>query len=710
MKQLLLRALLGLLALPAVAAAQVEDDRENDTPTGTYWNRGVTEAQINTLVGQGWRLTNIAIDSTSPSYTFTVTMVPNSGAYAISTWWYYGITSTTLGNLLTQNGARLTDLEVVDNGSGSARFTCIMVSNTGVNAKSWGYVFNTTTTAITNFTNAGNRIVDLEQYTLNGNTYYAAVGIANTGRDARGWWYYYGISQGTLNSLLSSNNGRIYDLDRVSGGYNVVMLAQGSQKNWRFYGIDEQAVTDQLSQIGARAIDIERYFTLSGYRYDVVMINNSNALSTRISEIIRGGTTGWGGVYFKRANGSVLGYINGDRPHEPASTLKTLHLLQAMRSVQLNTVELSDIYRTYTVGGPDSCPSGSGSYTDESLESALAQMMDRSDNTRTRTITDNFGGFSGLNSRAAALGMTSTDVNHHIGCGTPANVTTLRDIAHLHEQVVNGYLGAERDNFYRLMRQDYVNGGYAFGELWPVMQAEATAAGLNSTQFSAFRNDFLIAFKKGGYGVNGLFYRCWGGYVRIPFYANGGIDLREYMVGSFVSDATNETNAVNTCNLAAAEVLRDELRTALRTYRGYVPGEFTRFGSACAGSNGTPDLDATGTPEIGQRFVYRITSVPRSTPVVLHLGVSTTSWSGIPLPFHLSALGATGCYLRTDVVVSATLSSGILGSTSFGIDIPIDPLLIGNQVVAQALAFDPAANRLGLTTTNGLVVGIGGRP
>ena len=36
MKQHLLRALLGLFALPAIAAAQVEDDRESDTPTGTY--------------------------------------------------------------------------------------------------------------------------------------------------------------------------------------------------------------------------------------------------------------------------------------------------------------------------------------------------------------------------------------------------------------------------------------------------------------------------------------------------------------------------------------------------------------------------------------------------------------------------------------------------------------------------------------------------
>jgi hypothetical protein len=710
MKLFALRLLLCLAAVSGAVRAQVEDDRENDTPTGTYWNRGVSEAQINSLIGQGWRLTNIAIDSTSPSYTFTVAMVPNSGAYAISTWWYYGITSTTLGNLLSQNSARLTDLEVVDNGSGSARFTCIMVSNTGANAKSWGYVFNTSQTAVNNFVATGNRLVDLEQYSLNGNTYYAAVGISNTGRDARGWWYYYGVNQSTLNSLLSSNNARIYDLDRVSGGYNVVMLAQGVQKNWRFYGLDEQTVTDQLSQIGARAIDIERYFTLSGYRYDVVMINNSNALSTRISEILRGTTNGHSGVYLKRVNGPVLAYINGDRPHEPASTLKILHHLQALRSVQLGSTTLETNYRTYTAGGGNSCPSGSGSFVDEPLRTVLSRMMDASDNTRTRTVTDNFGGFSGLNSRASVLGMTSTQVNHHIGCGTPANRTTLRDIAHLMEQVANGYLGSQREDFYELMRNDYAGSGYAEGELWPVMQAEANAAGLSAAELSAFRGDYYMAFKKGGYGVNGLYYRCWGGWVRIPFYANGGVVLREYLVGSFVADGSSEANAIDAAKFAAAEVLRDELRAALRTYRGYVPGSFSSFGTACAGTNGTPSLGATGTPELGQRIVYRISSAPVGAIVVLHFGSSTTSWNGIPLPFDLGVLNAPGCFLRTNAIASASLTAGILGSTSLGVDIPIDPLIIGASVVSQALILDRGANRLGLTTSQGLRTNVGGRP
>lgn len=704
-----LRTFLLLACAAGVIPAQTEDDRENDTPTGTYWNIGMSEAAINTVLGQGWRLTDIQVESTSP-YRFTVAMVPNSGAYAITTWWYYGLDAATLSTRLSQNNARLIDLEVVDNGSGAARFTCVMVANTGANAKAWGWLYNTSTTAIGNLVNQGNRIVDLEQYTLGTTTYYACVVISNTGADNRAWWYYYGISQATLDAQLTANNARIYDLDREGSSFNVVMVRQGSQKNWRYYGLTAQQVTDQLSQIGARLIDIERYSTLLGTRYNAVLINNSNALSTRISEILRGGTDGHSGVYLKRANGSVLAYINGDRVHEPASTLKTLHHLQAMRAVQLGSTTLATNYTTYTAGGGNSCPVGSGASVSESLQSVLGAMMGSSDNTRTRTITDNFGGFAGLESRAAALGMTSTQVNHHIGCGSPPNETTLRDIAHLHEQVVNGYLGAQRETFYDLMRNDYETGGYAEGALWPVMQAEAASLGLTSTQLAAFRADYLMAFKKGGYGTGAGFFRCWGGYVRMPVYVNGaGVTFREYMVGSFVAEASVEANAIDAAKFAAAEVLREELRSAMSSYRTYVQGTFSAFGAGCVGTAGTPSHTATGTPELGQSVNYALATAPASTPGVLYFGTSRTRWNGANLPLDLGFLSAPGCAVRTDSQVALAVTTSRVGSASLTVRIPISLSLIGSSLYSQFVVYDPRANGLGLTLTRGMGTHIGGR-
>ena len=701
-------SLLLLLLLTCATAAQISDARENDTPTGTYWNSGLSEASINTLVGQGWRLTDIQVDTTSP-YTFTVAMVPNSGTYGISTWWYYGLDAATLSTRLSQNSARLIDLEVVDNGSGSPRFTCIMVSNTGANAKAWGWLYNTNPTAIGNLVNQGNRIVDLEQYVLGTTTYYACVVISNTGADNRAWWYYYGISQATLDAQLAANNARIYDLDREGSTYNVVMIRQSTQKNWRFYGLTGQQVTDQLSQIGARLIDIERYSTLLGTRYNAVLINNSNALSTRISEILRAGTDGYSGVYLKRANSTVLAYINGDRPYEPASTLKTLHLLHAMRAVQLGSTTLTTNYTTYTAGGPDSCPAGVSGGVVESLQAVLSQMMDRSDNNRTRTVTDNFGGFASLNSRAAALGMTSTQVNHHIGCGTPPNATTLRDLSHLHEQVINGYLGAQRQTFYDLMRSDYEGGGYASGELWPVMQAEAASLGLTAAQLTAFRADYHMVFKKGQYGTGAGWFRCWAGYVSMPVYVNGGVTFREYTMGAFVAEASDENNMVATVNTAAAEVLREELRSAMSSYRTYVRGLFSAFGISCAGTAGIPTHTTSGTPELGQTVAYEVGVAPRSTPAVLYFGSSNTLWNGVPLPVDLAFLNAPGCFVRTNSQIAMALSTSIFGGASVSVGIPINTSLLATTLYSQFVIYDPRANGLGLTTTRGMVTTFGGR-
>ena len=74
-----------LAVLCSQLPAQIPDARENSAPTGTYWNSGRTAADINNLVNQGWRLTDIQVDGTNP-WTFTVAMVQNTGTYATG-WW-----------------------------------------------------------------------------------------------------------------------------------------------------------------------------------------------------------------------------------------------------------------------------------------------------------------------------------------------------------------------------------------------------------------------------------------------------------------------------------------------------------------------------------------------------------------------------------------------------------------------------------------------
>jgi len=695
----LARPLCAALAFPVCLLAQTADDRENDTPTATYWASGRTPADVTALINQGYRLTNLQIDGTNP-WTFTVAMAPNSGAYGIGTWWYYGIDAAGVSSALQQNNARLIDLEPYDNGAGATRFACVMVSNAGANAKGWDWLYDTTTTSIASLTAQGKRIVDLEEYTVGGQTRYACVTVDNAGADARSWWYYYGVSQATLASLLSQNGARVYDLDRAGSAYNVVMIGQAGQpKNWRYYGLTGAQVTDTLSQIGARLIDVDRYFTINGYRYDVVMVNNSNALSTRLSELLRGNTDGHGGVFLKRANGAELAYINGDRPHEPASTLKTLHLLEAMRQVQIGTTTLASTYRTYTAGGPLSCPTGSGAYVDESLTSTLNAMMQVSDNLRTRTVTDNFGGFAQLNSRAGVLGMASTQVNHHIGCGLPANATTLRDIGRIHEQVVAGYLGNQRDAFYARMSQNYQGGGFAGGRVGVVINEEANSIGVSSAQRAAFLEGFQIRWKGGSYDVNNRFFHSWGAYVAIPFVVGNAIQTREYVLGSFVADATVESQAINTINLAASEALRDELRAALQSWSTVTAASTTAIGTGCGSPVATQS--ALGLPRLGTQVGYAMNNAYPSSPAVFAVGFSNTSANGVPLPFNLALIGSLpGCTAYNDLAITSAQIANLSGLAISYLAIPNDITFAGFTYYTQWYSFDALGGQA-FKTSNG---------
>lgn len=685
----LARSAAAALALAATTLAQIPDARENDEPVATYWASGRTAADVTTIVNQGFRLTDLHVEGTNP-WTFTVAMAQNTGSYQTGWWWYYDVTPTQIGLLLQQNNGRLIDLEPVDTGANGIRYACVMVSNAGVNQKAWNWLVDATSTGVANLVAQGKRIVDLEQYALNGQTRYACVTIDNVGADARAWWYYYNVSATTLAALLTQNNARVFDLDGVGTNYNVVMTSQAAPavKTWRFLGVTATELTDQLSQIGARLIDVERYFTLNGYRYNAVLINNSNPLSTRISELLRGYGDGHSGVYLKEVNGPVLAYINGDRVHEPASTLKTLHLARAMKAVQQGTTTLATQYTTYTGYAGNSCPLGAGASVNESLETALGQMMQYSDNARTRTITDNFGGFAGLNATAAALGMASTVVRHHIGCGTDVvfNDTTLRDIGQLHEQVANGWLGSERDAFYGRMLSSATS--YAGGELGNVINAEATALGLTSLQRNLFLADCRVWHKPGGYSTAAGFSRTWGAYAEIPRWSNNQVTLRRLVTGAFCHNAAVEQNAIDAAQLAAAEALRDEIRIALATWL-YAPiGVATAIGAGC----GTPQatqVAGSNRPGLGRNAQYTFTNGFPASPVVWAIGFSSTSAGGVPLPFPLQLVGAqAGCQAYNDLAITFSSVTGPTGAAYGYIPIPYDFGLIGFTYFTQFYSLD----------------------
>ena len=132
-------ALLGITATPpAKAAIGPGDDRQLTTPTGWWTYTGVTLTQIgNLLTAKNARLTDIQAETTT---TFTVVMIPNTGAYTSGWWWYVGQTASQVTSQLSAHNARLISAHAYST-TGGTRFAVVMVSNTGANTKAWWWYY-----------------------------------------------------------------------------------------------------------------------------------------------------------------------------------------------------------------------------------------------------------------------------------------------------------------------------------------------------------------------------------------------------------------------------------------------------------------------------------------------------------------------------------------------------------------------------------------
>ena len=242
--------------------AQVEDN-ENSTPTAWWFYTGQSLNDISsTLTAKNARITDIDVDSSSGS-AFTVTYVQNTGSYARQWWWYVGIDAPTLAKNLTANNARLISLKAYDTGGGNIRFAVAMISNTGANAKKWWYYFGQTSDQVTAQLKANNaRLTALQSYSSNGQTYYSCIMIANTGSDAKSWWWYFNNSPSSITSLLTTNKARLLDLTPAgNGNFNAVMesCSSGCPSWWWYYGQDMNGVLAEAQNNGARAVNVSPY-------------------------------------------------------------------------------------------------------------------------------------------------------------------------------------------------------------------------------------------------------------------------------------------------------------------------------------------------------------------------------------------------------------------------------------------------------------------
>jgi hypothetical protein len=700
----MLRQLLPLL-LSLGASLPAQDVRELSTPTNHIYLTGVSQSTITSNLNNGYRLVDIEYRGPNLLGTtlYDAIMVENTGAYSAAWWWYTGLTSSQVSNNLTTNQARLIDLEPYEDGNGNLRFACIMVQNTGSNAQGWWWYFNTSTSSIsTNLSANSARLVDLDSYTLGGTTYYSAVMVQNTGSNSRPWWWYTNATPTQISNLLNTNNARLYSLNkRDNGNFDCIMIRDASIPAWYWWTeLTASDVNYLIGQFGVRPIDIESFVVNGARRYSLITINNSNALSTSIGNAMRSRTNGQVGFWLQRINSSNIAYLNGDTVFEPASTMKTLHHVHAMRRVRLGATQLTTLLNVFTnySGTNSSCPIDTGATTQQ-LQSVLRMMMEDSDNARTQAVRAFFGE-ANINNTAAALGMASTSTNHRIGCGADAianpNRITLRDLHALHEEVANGYLGTFRETFYDLMN-DSINAL----SVASVINSEGAALGLPSQTIASFRNFTRMAHKGGNYGLsNGgplYYHRAEFGYLSLPFIVNDVITPREYGFGGFVNNADNDSEASSALYTdCIPELLRPTIRQALQSWNNSLAGTIS-IGSGC----GTPTF-SQGTsqlPRLGTNVNYVLSGGFPSSLAVLGIGFSSTTWSGRPLPASLTPFGGDiGCTAYIGILSNLTSFANSLGTSQFQILVPNNTAFVGLEYLTQGYTFGGTVFR----STNGL--------
>lgn len=304
-----------------------------------------------------------------------------------------------------------------------------------------------------------------------------------------------------------------------------------------------------------------------------------------------GGTAGF---YLKPVGGDVLLSSNETYVHDPASSIKVLAHLHAMREVQAGRDHLASSLTAYRYpsarNGEPSSPTLCVEPADETpangeqvpLSSGLARMMWASDNRMTRAVVLRFG-LDPLNELAAELGMTDTRWDQDlVGCGyrdDKRNAMTSVDAGKLYEAVASGRAldPSHTRRFWELMAEIPVKRG---DHLLAMIQEEARELGKPGAA-GPVAEGIVRRWKGGSYNICQTvclvqsIIREIDGLVSIPFRVDGAVQMRQFVFSAFVADATTPCPD-NPCAarerlheamyLVTDEVLRTVIRSALHSW------------------------------------------------------------------------------------------------------------------------------------------------
>ncbi len=563
-------------AAAQLAPAVQDPDRTSTTPTGWGWHPNASVATIKAWVKTGQRITDLELTKTSGKPKFSAAYVSNAGSYKRSWWWYYGLSAQAVKAKLKTNKARLIDIEPYTAG-GKTRYAVVMVKNKGAAHKAWGWFSKSKLGAITAWAKKNQmRIVDSERFTVRGKTRYSAVLIKNRDADAASWWHYYGLSANAVKAKLKDKKARLINLERrADGKFDVIMTKGGFSGGWWYAtGRTSAQVTDLINQVGGRPFMVDSQVVSGARRYDVLVLDNTDPETRRIRNEVYDKMFGKWGFYIKKVDGSVVAGLNADSTFEPASMIKIVHAVTALRDVQDgNRSVTSPVPWRQHPSFPARYRSDPGFYSgvkgvsndkdvcaydddgnvagtpvnDQLGPIILDYMLKDSDNRATDAIT-NLYGFEGLNDTIDVAGMTKSEMVHRIGCGTTwdrssdyHNKLTLIDAGKIYEGVERTQLLDEtrRADLYSYLGGGTINPG---GALAAMIDEEGVNAGLSPAERRDFVGRVIARSKGGSYSMcpepgdcdtSSLQMRTVGGIIFLPVRVAEGIDTVPYVYGRF---------------------------------------------------------------------------------------------------------------------------------------------------------------------------------
>ncbi len=316
------------------------------------------------------------------------------------------------------------------------------------------------------------------------------------------------------------------------------------------------------------------------------------------------------GFYLKQIGGIELANVRGFENFVAASTMKVLYFYTALNMVRQNQLNLTDLDKSLC--GPDttqyqgnnpvipnttSCPYSNPKcpfpLTTLSLHTLLSRMMIQSNNRATQSVRELITQ-NGINQTANALGISNTSISERIGCGANVcidnqnnevscnntntnivdfgyrdngNKVTLIDFAKIYENVLNGGLDTQTNNFFSIMLSNFsINDAWVFN----VVDQENDSVGLSTSELADFKSKLRYAWKGGSYTNPNFVNYSRSGSLSVPHDGPSGDVYKNYAWGVFQDNGPpNQTDATVS---VSQELIRDILRDGMKSYNPYNGG------------------------------------------------------------------------------------------------------------------------------------------